>query len=191
MQFGYFDDARREYVITTPRTPDGFDTSREAFLGVYGSPAKPQAVFGGGCTGSVAHGWQPVAAQELALTLSPGETWSVILGLGYIENPVTEKWAAPAVERATLDAGWDGAWFRRACPAYTEAISEVHRTEPYVYSQMIAGRDAPSFGEAKISWLAGMQHGVKTITVDGAALDGTVIPPAPAGSTAEVAVTMG
>jgi len=45
--------------------------------------------------------------------------------------------------------------YRRTCPAYTEAISEIHRTEPYVYSQMIAGKDAPSFGEAKNSWLTG------------------------------------
>jgi cellobiose phosphorylase len=34
-------------------------------------------------------------------------------------------------------------------------ISDVHRCEPYVYAQMIAGRDAPSFGEAKNSWLTG------------------------------------
>ena len=36
-----------------------------------------------------------------------------------------------------------------------EDISDIHRTEPYVYSQMIAGRDAPTFGEAKNSWLTG------------------------------------
>jgi cellobiose phosphorylase len=40
-------------------------------------------------------------------------------------------------------------------PAYREAISEVHRLEPYVYAQMIAGRDAPRHGEAKNSWLTG------------------------------------
>jgi cellobiose phosphorylase len=45
--------------------------------------------------------------------------------------------------------------YRRTAPAYIEDISDVHRTEPYVYSQMIAGRDAPSFGEAKNSWLTG------------------------------------
>ena len=45
--------------------------------------------------------------------------------------------------------------YKRTCPAYTEAISEIHRTEPYVYSQMMAGIDAPSFGEAKNSWLTG------------------------------------
>ena len=49
------------------------------------------------------------------------------------------------------------AWqvYTRTCPAYIEDISEVHRTEPYVYSQMIAGKDAKNFGEAKNSWLTG------------------------------------
>jgi cellobiose phosphorylase len=45
--------------------------------------------------------------------------------------------------------------YRRICPAYLEDVSEIHRTEPYVYSQMIAGIDAPSFGEGKNSWLTG------------------------------------
>jgi cellobiose phosphorylase len=45
--------------------------------------------------------------------------------------------------------------YQKTCPAYLEDISEIHRTEPYVYSQMIAGKDAPRFGEAKNSWLTG------------------------------------
>ncbi len=45
--------------------------------------------------------------------------------------------------------------YRRTCPAYIEDISEIHRTEPYVYSQMIAGKDSPRHGEAKNSWLTG------------------------------------
>lgn len=45
--------------------------------------------------------------------------------------------------------------YKKTCPAYLESISEVHRTEPYVYSQMVAGRDAATFGEAKNSWLTG------------------------------------
>lgn len=45
--------------------------------------------------------------------------------------------------------------YRKTCPAYLEDISEIHRTEPYVYSQMIAGKDAKFFGEAKNSWLTG------------------------------------
>lgn len=46
-------------------------------------------------------------------------------------------------------------YYSKIAPAYREKISEVHRTEPYVYSQMIAGQDAASFGEAKNSWLTG------------------------------------
>ena len=45
--------------------------------------------------------------------------------------------------------------YRKTCPAYIEGISEIHRTEPYVYSQMVAGKDAPTFGEGKNSWLTG------------------------------------
>ena len=46
-------------------------------------------------------------------------------------------------------------YYRRINPSAREAISEVHRSEPYVYAQMIAGRDAPTHGEAKNSWLSG------------------------------------
>ncbi len=45
--------------------------------------------------------------------------------------------------------------YQKTCPAYVEEISEIHRTEPYIYSQMIAGKDAASHGEAKNSWLTG------------------------------------
>ncbi|NLX76246.1 MAG: glycosyl transferase [Clostridiaceae bacterium] len=45
--------------------------------------------------------------------------------------------------------------YAKIAPAYIEDISDIHRTEPYVYSQMIAGRDAVRFGEAKNSWLTG------------------------------------
>jgi len=46
-------------------------------------------------------------------------------------------------------------YYRKICPAYLENISELHRTEPYIYSQMIAGCDAERHGEAKNSWLTG------------------------------------
>ena len=45
--------------------------------------------------------------------------------------------------------------YKKTCPAYCEEFSEIHRTEPYVYSQMVAGADAKFFGEAKNSWLTG------------------------------------
>ena len=46
-------------------------------------------------------------------------------------------------------------YYTRINPSAREEISDVHRCEPYVYAQMIAGRDAPTFGEAKNSWLTG------------------------------------
>ena len=45
--------------------------------------------------------------------------------------------------------------YKKICPAYLQDISDLHRTEAYVYSQMIAGKDACRFGEAKNSWLTG------------------------------------
>ena len=46
-------------------------------------------------------------------------------------------------------------YYRKIAPAYLEEISDLHKTEPYVYSQMIAGKDAAKPGEAKNSWLTG------------------------------------
>lgn len=45
--------------------------------------------------------------------------------------------------------------YAKIAPAYLEDISEIHKMEPYVYSQMIAGKDAVRHGEAKNSWLTG------------------------------------
>ncbi len=128
--------------------------------------------------------------------------------------------------------------YKKTCPAYIEDISEIHRTEPYVYSQMVAGCDAATFGEAKNSWLTGtaawtfvdvsqyilgiqptlaglkidpciphtmdgftlrrvwrgatyeivvenpdhLEKGVKTMTVDGKPVSGSILSPVPAGS---------
>jgi cellobiose phosphorylase len=51
------------------------------------------------------------------------------------------------------DAAHD--YYLRINPSARESISDVHRCEPYVYAQMIAGRDAATHGEAKNSWLSG------------------------------------
>ncbi len=51
------------------------------------------------------------------------------------------------------ERAWE--YYKKIAPAYLEEISEIHRTEPYVYSQMIAGKDAVRHGEAKNSWLTG------------------------------------
>ena len=137
--------------------------------------------------------------------------------------------------------------YKKTCPAYVEDISEIHRTEPYVYSQMVAGRDAKFHGEAKNSWLTGtaawtfanvsqyilgvypthtglqinpcvprgfgdfkltreyrgavyriqvlnpdnVEKGVKSMTVDGAAVEGNIIPYDASKKEVNVVVTMG
>ncbi len=142
------------------------------------------------------------------------------------------------------EAAWE--YFRKICPAYTEEISELHKVEPYVYAQMIAGKDAFKPGEAKNSWLtgtaawnyyaitqfilgikpaynglevnpcipagwkgfsvkrkfrgatynievknSGVNKGVKTITVDGKAVEGCVIPDMKDGKEHNVIVELG
>ena len=137
--------------------------------------------------------------------------------------------------------------YSRIAPAYREDISELHKMEPYVYSQMIAGKDAKNFGQAKNSWLTGTaawnfyvisnyilgikpdwqglkvdpciphtwdtytvsrrfrgavynivitnpEHvcrGVKTVTVDGKAIEGNVLPVFGDGQTHQVQVVLG
>lgn len=51
------------------------------------------------------------------------------------------------------DQAWE--YYKKICPSYLEDISELHKTEPYVYAQMVAGKDAFKPGEAKNSWLTG------------------------------------
>jgi len=77
---------------------------------------------------------------------------------GYKENAGifchTNPWLMIAETMAgSGDAAFE--YYKRINPSAREPISDIHRTEPYVYAQMIAGRDAPTHGEAKNSWLTG------------------------------------
>ena len=77
---------------------------------------------------------------------------------GYKENASifcqTNLWIVIAEARLGHgDQAYD--YYLRINPSAREEISDLHRGEPYVYAQMIAGRDAPNHGEAKNSWLTG------------------------------------
>ena len=76
---------------------DGFDTSRDSFLGAYRGNDHPQVVEKGACSNSVASGWSPIACHQIDLTLAPGQEKSLIFVLGYAENPLAEKWSAPGI----------------------------------------------------------------------------------------------
>lgn len=46
-------------------------------------------------------------------------------------------------------------YYRAILPAARNEIADLHKTEPYVYCQMIAGKYHQDFGEGKNSWLTG------------------------------------
>ena len=77
---------------------------------------------------------------------------------GYKENGSVFCHNNPWITLAYCAVGDGNAAFdlyARQAPAYIEDKSEIHRTEPYCYSQTIAGRRARTYGEAKNSWLTG------------------------------------
>ena len=91
-------ERRNHYAVYAVNKPvAGFDTSRDAFVGLYNGFHNPQAVAAGKCANSIAHGWQPVGAHHLKATLAPGESTSFIFVLGYCENPRDRKFTAPDV----------------------------------------------------------------------------------------------
>ena len=77
---------------------------------------------------------------------------------GYKENAGIFCHTNPWIMIAESMAGNGGQaldYYLRINPSAREEISEIHRCEPFVYAQMIAGKDAASHGEAKNSWLSG------------------------------------
>lgn len=91
-------ERRNHYAFYSVNAPlNGFDTDREAFLGIYNGFDHPDAVFSGKPGNSVAHGWSPVASHCIEIELDPGEEKNLIFVLGYIENPDNEKFIAPKV----------------------------------------------------------------------------------------------
>lgn len=91
-------ERRNHYAVYSVNAKvDGFDTSRDAFLGAYRGTHNPEAVEKGFCSGSMASGWSPVASHQLNMTLQPGETKSFVFVLGYLENPEDNKWESYGV----------------------------------------------------------------------------------------------
>ena len=68
-------ERRNHYAVYSVNTPvDGFDTSRDDFLGAYRGVMNPEAVENGKCTNSMASGWSPIASHQINMTIAPGET---------------------------------------------------------------------------------------------------------------------
>ena len=80
-------------VYSVNAAADAVDTSRDAFLGAYNGPDRPDAVFAGKGTNSVASGWSPIASHQLNAEIAPGEEKTWVFVLAYVENPDDDKWA--------------------------------------------------------------------------------------------------
>jgi cellobiose phosphorylase len=109
---------RRDHytVFACTRDVDGFDTSREAFVGVHEGLHEARVPFAGRCTGSIARGWNPVGSHEVALDLAPGEHADLAFVLAYVEQP------EPKFVETTADAplGVNTSAGRRVVAHYSE-----------------------------------------------------------------------
>lgn len=86
-------ERRNHYAVHAVSTAaNGFDTSRESFIGTYGSPAMPKAVKEGTSYNSIASGWSPVGSFRIDINLEPGEEKEYVFIIGYAENPDDKKW---------------------------------------------------------------------------------------------------
>ncbi len=123
------------FACSAPIT--AFDTQREIFLGPYRGFDAPLAVAEGRCRNSFAHGWSPIAAHQVSLSLPPGETREVIFLLGYVENPRDQKFtpdgklnvsrALPTIARYTDPANLDAAFAQLR--AHWATLLSAYQTE--------------------------------------------------------------
>ncbi len=85
-------ERRNHYAYFASSEPvSGYDSSRDAFVGVHNGLEAPQAVLAGSCKNSTAYGWLPIGVHQIDLEIKPGETKKVNFILGYAENPPDKK----------------------------------------------------------------------------------------------------
>lgn len=85
-------ERRNHYAYFSCSEPvSGYDSSRDAFVGLHNGLEAPKAVLEGKCNNSTAFGWLPVGVHQLDIELAPGESKSVNFLLGYAENSEDKK----------------------------------------------------------------------------------------------------
>ncbi len=93
-----FRERRGHYALfACTRDIDGFDTSRDAFVGVHNGLQDPKAVLAGACTDSIAHGWNPVGAHQINLDLAPGASETFAFLLAYVDQEGLAKFDSPGI----------------------------------------------------------------------------------------------
>jgi cellobiose phosphorylase len=91
-------ERRNHYTLFgCTRAVAGYDTSRDAFVGVHHGLHDPQAVLRGKCSNSHAHGWNPIGAHQIDLAIKPGQSETFAFVLAYVEQGDLPKFDAPFV----------------------------------------------------------------------------------------------
>jgi cellobiose phosphorylase len=93
-----YKERRNHYAFYSVNAPiQGYDTDRDAFLGLYNGFDNPAAVRNGKPFNSEAHGWSPIASHYLQIVLKPGEERDLVFILGYVENEEDSKWESKGI----------------------------------------------------------------------------------------------
>ena len=108
----HYEDGEFEF-FASDRAPDGFEGTRDAFLGPYRSERNPIGVERGDLTGCTELGGNPVGAVRRKLLLAPGEEARVLFYLGRGDGAAADrarrKYDFAGCDRAfaELRAFWD------------------------------------------------------------------------------------
>ena len=141
-----YKERRNHYAFYSVNAPvNGFDTDRETFIGLYNEFRDPQNVMAGVSTGSIAHGWSPVASHYIEVELQPGESKDYVFLLGYVENDQEEKFVLDAEGKLVYEV--PGLLHSGSSPVINKAKAQG----------LIAAFDTPekvdaAFAELKIYW---------------------------------------
>jgi cellobiose phosphorylase len=100
-------ERRNHYTLFACTSPiSGFDTSRDAFVGIHEGLHEAKVPFAGKAGNSMAFGWNPIGSHELSLTLAPGEEKTFTFILAYVDHDLVgfkgPKFTAPFVMNKEL-----------------------------------------------------------------------------------------
>ncbi|MEQ9824064.1 MAG: glycosyl transferase [Puniceicoccaceae bacterium] len=133
-------ERRNHYVVFgCSRDVQGFDTCRDAFVGLHNGLHEPAAVLEGKSRNSIAHGWNPIGSHCLELDLAPGEVQEFSFVMGYIENEQERKFRPDGLinrekaeallqKYATIDAV--DAAFAKLAESWEETLSSFQIESP-------------------------------------------------------------
>jgi cellobiose phosphorylase len=93
-----FRERRNHYTLFACTRPiSGFDTSRDAFVGVHNGLHDAAVPFAGKCRSSRAFGWNPIGAHQIDLDLAPGQEEQITFILAYVDQGDLPKYDTPGV----------------------------------------------------------------------------------------------